>query len=55
MVYFQTKNPDLGTFFECLGRENVCLLCVNLEYFTAILCTYIMAIGYILWLFIKKI
>jgi hypothetical protein len=45
MVYFQTKNPDLGIFLVCLRLENVVIFYVHLEYFTDI--------WYIVWLFGK--
>jgi hypothetical protein len=37
MVYFKTKNPNLGKFWMALHRmENVCIFYDHLEYFTAI-------------------
>jgi hypothetical protein len=37
MVYFHTKNSDLGNFFEGPGMENVgIIILLPLEYFTAI-------------------
>jgi hypothetical protein len=40
MVYFQTKNPNVGTYIlEGLGMENVVIFFAHLEYFMAILYT----------------
>jgi hypothetical protein len=36
MVYFQTKNPNLGNLWGGLGIENVGLFYDHLEYFTVI-------------------
>jgi hypothetical protein len=33
MVYFQTKNPNLGSFWEGLKLENVDIFYGQLEYF----------------------
>jgi hypothetical protein len=43
MVYFQTKNPNLGKNLEGLGMENVVIFYDHLEYF--------LVIWYNLWLF----
>jgi hypothetical protein len=44
MVYFQTKNPNLGNFWRVLQWKMV-------VYFMSIWSTYYTAIGNILWLF----
>jgi hypothetical protein len=36
MVYFQTKNPNLGKILKGLGIENVVTFYDHLKYFTAI-------------------
>jgi beta-lactamase regulating signal transducer with metallopeptidase domain len=43
MVFFQTKNPNLGKFLDGIGMEKVGLFLGHLKYITAIL--------YILWPF----
>jgi hypothetical protein len=43
MIYFQTKNPDLGKILEGLAMEDVGIFYNHLVNFTSIL--------YILWLF----
>jgi hypothetical protein len=50
MVYFQTKNPNLGIFLEGLGMENVVKFYDQLEYFTSIWYKF-MAVWYSLWPF----
>jgi hypothetical protein len=36
MIYFQTKNPNLGVSMMGLWMENVGIPCIYLEYFKAI-------------------
>jgi hypothetical protein len=36
MVYFQTKNPNLGKFWRALGMEKVGIFFGHLEYIRAI-------------------
>jgi hypothetical protein len=43
MVYFQTKNHNLGKFWRAMEMENIGIFCGRLEYITAI--------WYILWPF----
>jgi hypothetical protein len=46
MVWFPTKNHNLGLFLEGLGMENVGIVDDDLEYFTAICYKYFMAVWY---------
>jgi hypothetical protein len=39
MVYFETKNPNLGNSLECLAMEDVGIHYGHLVYLTAILHT----------------
>jgi hypothetical protein len=46
MVYFQTKNPNLGKFFQVLEMENVDIVYGHLDNITVIL-VYFMVIWYV--------
>jgi hypothetical protein len=49
MVYFQTKNPNLGKFWRVLQWQDICTLWTFGIFYSQLL--YFMAIWYILWLF----